>query len=128
MRAPAAFLAFFATVLSVPAIAQDGGIPGIARVNAIYVEQAPGLLIETRIARGATGSLVADVSEAKPDGKVEKRLIRLPAGALVQAGQDRAAHSSVGSTAASGAKPVIRAPSSAITSIDCIPLPYVAGR
>jgi hypothetical protein len=121
MKAP---LAITLAVLSLPAIAQDAGMAGKSRVNAIYVEQAPGLLIETRIARGVTGSLVADVNETTPGGTVEKRLIRLPEGARVQVGQDMSAHSSVGSTARSNAK-IVRVPVGS-TGIDCIP--YVAGR
>lgn len=124
MRTPAAILALSAAALTLPALAQDAGAPGKTRVNAVYVEQAPGLLIETRIARGAAGSLVADVSETAPDGTVEKRLIRLPAGARVQAGQDLSAHSSVGSSARSNSK-IVRVPT-ASTGIDCVP--YVVGR
>jgi hypothetical protein len=123
MKTPVAISAVLWTaMLAAPAMAQENNS---LRVNAIYIEQAPGLLVEPRIARGAAGPYVAEVRRQSADGKIDTHFIRLPAGSRVQVGDQLGAQESrdLSSRLPKGPSRIDSRPSAAV---DCIPV--VAGR
>jgi hypothetical protein len=87
-----------------PARAQDRDV---ATVVGLFVEQAPGLLAEERMARGARGPRWAEVKRGDAGAKSATELVRIPAGVTVRTG-DRllvAARSSMPSASAGAGTP-----------------------
>jgi hypothetical protein len=130
MKKLAASLALWAVALVMPAMAQDNnGLDRTTVVNAVYIEQAPGLLVDARIARGVAGPYIAEVRRQTPEGKVETRLIRLPAGVRVQVGDSLSAPLPANPgprQAGTSAKAQVLTPGLSSSDADCVPL--VAGR
>ena len=58
----------------------------VATVVGLFVEQAPGLLAEERMARGATGPRWAEVRRGDAGAKSPTELVRIPAGVAVRPG------------------------------------------
>jgi hypothetical protein len=66
-----------------PARAQDRDV---ATVVGLFIEQAPGLLAEERMARGARGPRWAEIKRGDPGAKSPTEMIRIPAGVTVRPG------------------------------------------
>ena len=84
MKAYAVGMALLGAALftAAPASAQDRNTATVVR---LFIEQAPGLLAEERIAR-ADGQRWAEIRRVGAEGKSATELVRIPAGMTVRAG------------------------------------------
>jgi hypothetical protein len=90
-----------------PALAQDRDV---ATVVQLFVEQAPGLLAEERLARGSRGPRWAEIKRTGTGDRTGTELVRIPPGVAVRAGDRLLVASRAEPSASAGAGAPSRVP------------------
>ena len=87
LHATRAALAALALLFSGAAWSQAAGSRGdVATVVGLFVEQAPGLYTEERLARGASGPRWAEIRRAGEGVKTATEMVRIPGSVSLRAG------------------------------------------